>query len=406
MHHECTDEQLIQTVEAYKRLGTQEATASELDLARSTIQNRLRKAAKRGFLLDHPPAMPGFQISQVTTTPNGGKFIQQELEPGEEFKVRDGLKITGETAFVDEENKTLRKWILTREDKHRTLEIIREAVAAFTTELPRADPVIVPGPSNDDLLNQYTVTDLHFGMLSWKEETGADYDLKLAEQLLLDWFTSAIRMSPDASTAVLAQLGDLLHHDSHLSVTPTHANVLDADSRLQKIIRTVIRTLRRIIKMLLEKHQKVHLIMADANHDPASGAWLREMFAAFFENEPRITVDSTASTYYMLEHGETSLFYHHGHKRKLEDVDTVFAGKFREAYGRTKYSYAHIGHKHSDQLKSTNLMKVEQHETLAAPDAYTANGGWLAPRSAKVITYSKRFGEVSRITIRPEMVMK
>jgi len=158
--------------------------------------------------------------------------------------------------------------------------------------------------------------------------------------------------------------------------------------------------------MLLEKHQRVHLIMADANHDPASGAWLREMFTAFFENEPRITVDNTAGTYYMVEHGETSLFYHHGHRRKLEDVDSVFAGKFREAYGRTKYSYAHIGHKHSDQLKSTNLMKVEQHETLAAPDSFAANSGWISNRSAKVITYSKRFGEVGRIIIRPEMVLR
>ena len=32
-------------------------------------------------------------------------------------------------------------------------------------------------------------------------------------------------------------------------------------------------------------------------------------------------------------------------------------------------------------------MKVERHETLAAPDAYAANGGWLSGRSAKVITY-------------------
>jgi hypothetical protein len=156
--------------------------------------------------------------------------------------------------------------------------------------------------------------------------------------------------------------------------------------------------------MLLAKHQHVHVVMADANHDPASGAWLREMFAAFYEDEPRVTVDSTASTYYCYEWGETSLFMHHGHKRKVADVDSVFAGKWREIYGRTRFSYAHLGHLHSDELKSTNLMKVERHETLAAPDAYAANGGWLSGRSAKVITYSKRRGEVFRSTLSAEMV--
>jgi hypothetical protein len=281
---------------------------------------------------------------------------------------------------------------------------MRAVVEAFKTELPRAEPAPAPKPGNTNLLNQYTVTDLHFGMLSWKEETGSDYDLKIAEQLLLDWFAAAIRQSPDASTAILCQLGDLLHHDAHESVTPAHRNVLDADSRLPKMIRVVIRTMRRVIAMLLEKHERVHIVMADANHDPAGGAWLREMFATFFEDEPRVTVDNNAGTYYVYEFGETSLFYHHGHKRKIGNVDSVFAGKFRETYGRTKFSYAHLGHLHSDELKSTNLMKVERHETLAAPDAYAANGGWLSDRSAKVITYHKQFGEVGRITLSPEMV--
>jgi hypothetical protein len=256
-----------------------------------------------------------------------------------------------------------------------------------------------------DLLNQYSVMDAHFGKLAWGEETGSDYDLKIAEQMYLDWFAMAIRLSPEAATGILAQLGDLLHHDSHLSVTPTHAHVLDADSRLQKVIRVVIKTLRRIVRMMLEKYEHVHLIMADANHDPAAEAWLREMFAAFFEDEPRITVDRSPSTYYAYEFGLTSLFYHHSHKRKPSVVDNVFASRFREIYGRTKFSYAHLGHRHSDALLSGNLMKVEQHETLASPDAHEANGGWPLGRSAKCITYSKHFGEVGRGTITPEMIM-
>lgn len=99
-----------------------------------------------------------------------------------------------------------------------------------------------------------------------------------------------------------------------------------------------------------------------------------------------------------------TLFYHHGHRRGVGNVNSVFVGKYREAYGRTRFSYAHVGHKHADELKSTNLMKVEQHETLAAPDAYAANGGWLSGRSAKAIFYHARFGYVGRVVLTPEMV--
>jgi hypothetical protein len=45
-----------------------------------------------------------------------------------------------------------------------------------------------------DLLNLYVLTDAHFGKLAWGEETGSDYDLKIAEQMYLDWFSMANRV--------------------------------------------------------------------------------------------------------------------------------------------------------------------------------------------------------------------
>lgn len=403
-----TDEILQETVRVFlAKNRNQTQTADALGIDRRTMPHRLKRAAERGFFLSDvpPPAMPSFRISQVTDSPHG-RFIQQKPEHGEQFEVPAGHLIKGVSALVDQSGNEILKWVKTREDAGAQQAAMEAVVAAFASELHRAEPVVAPDPKNNDLLNQYTITDLHFGMLSWREETGADYDLKIAEQLLLDWFSQAIRLSPDAHTAVLAQLGDLLHYDSHESVTPTSRHVLDSDSRFQKMIRVAIRTMRHVVQWLLQKHQRVIIIMCDDNHAPASSAWLREMFSVVFENEPRVTVDCSADTYYVVEWGETSLFYHHGHKRKIADVDSVFAGKFRDTYGRTKFSYAHIGHLHSDELKSTNLMKVERHETLAAPDAYAAKGGWLSGRSAKVITYSKRFGEVGRITLTPEMVAR
>ncbi len=71
-------------------------------------------------------------------------------------------------------------------------------------------------------------------------------------------------------------------------------------------------------------------------------------------------------------------------------------------FGRTKYSYAHMGHLHHIDVKENQMMVVEQHSTLAAKDAHSARGGYLSQRGASVITYSKHEGEVARATIRPE----
>ena len=400
-----SNEELLRRLEVIQEHGKGMKSARLLDMTTGGINHTLRLAAERG-LLGPEETKPGFVIRSISTPHADGSWVRQVKEPGEKFEPPASHLIKGVSALVDAEGRTVQQWIKTREDDVAREAAIKAAIEALKSKIPRELPVAYRRhPTNDDLLNQFTVTDLHLGCLAWSEETGGDdYDLKIAEQLLVDWFAAAIYMSPPAKTAVFAQLGDLLHHDSHLSITPTHAHVLDADSRFQKIVRVVIRTLRRVIAMLLDKHEHVHLVMCDANHDPAAGCWLREMFAAFFENEPRITVDSSAGTYYAYEHGLTGLFYHHGHRRKINDVDSVFAGRFREMFGRTKYAYAHVGHLHSDELKSTNLMKVERHETLAAPDAYAANGGWISGRSAKVITYSRLHGEVGRITLTPEMV--
>jgi hypothetical protein len=404
-----SDNILAEAVEAYNNNGKDQTKAARVcGVARSTFQNRLHRAAERG-LLGTEPVLPGYVIKKTSTQlgPDGElqrEWIQQSKAPGEVFEVPAGHTVKGVSALVDAQGRVIQQWTKTNEDRASQIIALRTMVDTLKEDLPRIEPTAGPAWINADLLNNYIICDSHFGMLSWKEETGADYNLRIAEQLLLDWFSAAIAMSPAAHTGVFAQLGDLAHHDSLESVTPAHRHVLDADSRLQKIIRVIIRVIRQIISMLLKKHQHVHIIMASGNHDPASSAWLREMLAAMYENEPRISVDSSPSLYYAYEWGKTALFYHHGHKRNVSNVDTVFAGMFREMYGRCTKSFAHIGHLHSDEGKTTNLMKVERHETLAAPDAFAAGGGWLSGRSAKVITYTKNGGEVFRSILSPEMV--
>lgn len=398
-----TDEQIDEAVQALAAHGNQCAAASALGLARSTLQARLRRAAERG-LMGTEPVLPGFAIKSIAGKTESGEWIKQTREAGEVYEAPAGHMIKGESALVDPDGRVVQKWVKTRADTDGQLAAFTAMVDALKEDLPRVTIMPPPVSVESDLLNQFVVTDNHFGMLAWAEETGSSYDLKIAEQLLLDWFAAAIAGAPQAHTAVLAQLGDLMHHDALESVTPAHRHVLDADSRLQKVIRVVIRTVRRIIDMLLQKHQHVHVVMASGNHDPASSAWLREMLAAMYENEPRITVDNSPMLYYAYEWGKTLLLYHHGHRRGVQNVDATLAGIFREQYGRSLYAYAHVGHRHSDEGRKSSLMYIEQHETLAAPDAYAAGGGWLSGRSAKRVTYHKEWGEVGRDTMRPEMV--
>src|SRR5690606_14681145 len=133
-------------------------------------------------------------------------------EPGEPFQLPDGHAVKGVSALVDADGRVIQQWVKTREEDEVQRQSLEAMVAVLKEDLPRLEPTPAPSIDYELLANQYTVTDSHFGMKAWRQETGADYDLRIAEQLLLDFFAAEISQSPKGHTALLAQLGDLMHH--------------------------------------------------------------------------------------------------------------------------------------------------------------------------------------------------
>jgi hypothetical protein len=316
----------------------------------------------------------------------------------------DPFIVRGTSTYFNKDGKPTGQWVKTKLDDDKLQAMMLAAVEGLKDEITPSLPIDGPDHCNTLLCNTYVITDYHLGMLAWSEETGEDWDIKIAEDLLIKWFQQAILMAPNAETAIFAQLSDFLHFDGMEAVTPASKHLLDADTRFAKLVRVAIRVLRQVIAMLLMKHAKVHIIMADANHDPVSQIWLREMLAVLYEQEPRITVDTSPNPYNVFEFGNVMLGFHHGHKRKPANVSEVFAAQFREIYGRTKYTYIHTGHMHHLEVKENPMMIVEQHRTLSPADAYAARGGWLSGRDASVIVYHREYGEVSRFTINSDML--
>lgn len=380
MAQRISDDDLQDTINAYHGNGkNQVITAQHLGIARSTLQNRLELAAERG----------------IKFQPINSHAIGQSLKGVSQYYKRDPK--TGEAIPAG-------FWVKGSKDAEAMRAALDAVVKSMCEDIPRQKLTPPPKHTNSDLASLYVITDYHFGQLSWGEETGADWDLKIAEETLIKWFSTAISLAPDSKVGVLAQLGDFMHTDGWLAMTPTSGNLLDADSRFPKIVQTCVRALRSVVNLMLLKHDEVHLILAEGNHDLASSVWLRTMFAALYENEPRVKVDTSSIPYYCFEWGQTALFFHHGHKRKVEDLSMVFTGLFREVIGRTKYAYGHSGHMHHQHVKEDQIMVMRQHPTLAAMDAHSARLGYRSLRTAPVITYSKKFGRVAETEVSPEMV--
>jgi hypothetical protein len=374
-----TDEQIIAALNEAK--GVMPA-AKLLGCNRNSLQKRLARMRNAGIEL---PTSTVYPIMPAGQKLRGVSSLQKVKDP-----------ISGETVM---------QWVKTREDATQVETSVRAALDAMKEEVPRYEGSdLEPLNPSTRLASLVTITDYHMGMYSWAEEAGDDWDMQIAEDLLVEWFRLALEQCPSSHLGILAQLGDFLHYDSLDAVTPRSGHNLDADSRAQKMIRVGIRVLRRIIGMMLDKFVEVRVLMAEGNHDPIGSAWLRETFRLYYENEPRVTVDDSPDPYYAVQWGAIGLFFHHGHLKKAEQLDRVFARKFRSIYGESTRCYGHCGHLHHKVVMETSLMHIEQHPTLAAADAYASRSGFLSDRGAAIITYDKEYGEVGRVSVTPDMV--
>jgi len=369
-------------IEVINRLGSMRAAARELGVAKNAVQEsmlRLRNAAAaRGYA-------PEFDL-------------QHPVAPGQMLKGTSTLYKDGQPVL---------QWVKTRVDAAQLEEFMRAAAAAMAEELPRARPAKAPRATLDKLASVYTLTDSHVGALCWHRENLAangDWDLAIAERTLTGCFEHMVKASPPARVGIVAQLGDFLHSDGLEAKTPTSGHILDQDGRFPKVVQSAIRILRRVIGFALERHEKVVVLMAEGNHDLASSVWLRAMFKALYENEPRVEVIDSELPYYVYQHGETMLAWHHGHLKKNDQLPLLFAAQFPKVWGGTTRRYAHTGHRHHFEEKEHSGMTVVQHSTLAARDAYAARGGWMSERQCTAITYHSEFGQVCRNTVTPEML--
>lgn len=370
----------LEFLEAIDKHGTQRKAADALGVSKGTISNALEKLKKRAALQGYAPD------HDMTRT------------------VPDGFMVKGVSTYYNAEGKPSAQWVKSSVDADRQRAIFQAAADAMAEELPRVPPMKAPTQARADLATVYTLTDSHVGALAWRDEGGADWDLKIAEATLVGCFERMIAASPASRVGVVAQLGDFLHADGIMPVTPTSGHILDADGRFTKVVQVAVRVLRKVVDLALAKHDKVVVLMAEGNHDISSSIWLRTMFAALYENEPRIEVIDSPLPYYAIQHGETMLCWHHGHLKKNDQLPLLFASQFPQMWGLTTKRYAQCGHRHHAEEKEHSGMLVIQHPTLAARDAYAARGGWIAERQATAITFHSKYGLIERNTVTPEMM--
>lgn len=392
------DELAQQTVEAYRANdGNAAAAARSLNWPVNTFKDRLKIAAKRG-MLGPVQTLPGFAIRSISTK-EGDSWVRQAQEPGEEFAVPDGHIVKGVSALLDADGRTVQQWVKTREGN---APLLTDAIKAAFEAYEPAPLVPAPEYTNGDLLTVYPIADLHLGMFSWAKETGADYDLKIAAELLRSSMNSLVARSANSKDAIVLDLGDYFHSDNSRNQTARSGNALDVDTRYAKVIQLGFELVIQCIELALQKHDFVEYRKTPGNHDDETSLMLAVAVAAHFRTNDRVLVDTSPSRFYMRQHGACMIAATHGDMLKMGDMAGFVAANWPEAWGKTRFRYGYTGHIHNEKTLAVNTLRglrAESFNTLAAKDAWHAGEGYQSPRNMVSITLHKERGEVDRFTV-------
>lgn len=433
-HATLTRQQAQEAHDALQRFGTQPAAAAALGITRPALQRRLRaheQYAKQQA--QQPPydieslrpfaSMRQLEFLAALETAHGNlddaadelcvdvatmrtsldrlrvEAAKRGVSPEHDMvhPCPPGFAVKGTSTYYGDDGKPRGQWVKTREDAAAQFEMLKEAVSVLADEVRGLSPhVAMPGHSDDDLLAVVPIGDPHFGMLAWARECGDDFDSDIARRLALGAIDRLMQSGPAAKTAIILPLGDVFHINDQTNVTPGHKHQLDADSRFVKVLGVGIEAYRHIVLRALAKHENVIVRFVSGNHDPSAIWALAYSTAAYFANDPRVTVDLSPSKFWFHRFGRVLIGATHGDTVKPAGMLGVMAADRAEDWGLTRHRYFYYGHIHHSSRQEFPGLLTESFRTLAPKDAYAAAHGYRAGRDMVLIVHHREHGEIER----------
>ena len=335
------------------------------------LQRIKMKAAKQGYSPDHDMTKP----------------------------VPDGFVVSGVSTYYNDEGKATGQWVKSRLAADDRLKALQEAIADAVAEYKggvKPAKQLKQKHDGSNYMVAIPIGDPHIGMYAWSEEAGEDFDTNIARDDLLNASRSLFNASPDADKCLIANLGDFFHSDNQSNRTARSGAALDVDTRWARVLKLGCMVMVDMIHLALKKYPEVEVINAIGNHDDHSAVMLSAFLSAYFNDEPRVTVQPTTAKFHYVKFGKCLIGVTHGDTIKHGDLGELMATDQAEDWGSTEHRMWFVGHIHHSRKTELRGCTVESFRTLAAKDAWHAAKGYRSGRDMNAIVLHKEYGEVAR----------
>ena len=328
-----------------------------------------------------------------------GKALAKELTS----RVADGFQLKGYSQFT----KTKAGepiWLKTQSAEHDYWKGVTDALKSVRDDPPVLLTKFQPPEQQSDLIPWLQIGDAHIGMLASEEETGANFDISIAENEICAAATALLDQVQPCDRIVVNDLGDGTHYETFKSMTEASGHSVDFDTRYWKMIRSYIRLTRFIIEKALSKCAKVDYIVNQGNHSRSNDVWMAETVRALYDHTDRVTVLNNQTPFIAYRMGKTLVMIHHGDKCRPEKLRDVMSSDFESDWGESTFRYIDGGHVHHSQRKELAGCVFESWNNLAPRDKYAHDAGYRSKQCMSLVVRSRTYGEVSRFVMPIEKV--
>jgi hypothetical protein len=279
----------------------------------------------------------------------------------------------------------------------------------FLEDLKRISPKVPlnkkSASNNNGKLLEITVFDLHFGKVSWHEETGENYNINIASERFnncIDYFIE-LHKDQNIEKILFPISNDFFNSDrSHPFNSTTSGTPQEEDTRWQN-------TFRKGRELLINNIQKLSQIapvevkVIPGNHDYERSFYLGDSLEGWFHNNQNVTIDNNPSPRKYSIFGKNLIGFTHGNNEKVTDLPMIMAQENPVDWAMTHYREFHLGHLHhkkESKFNATNELQgvmIRYMSSLSGTDSWHHKKGYIGARkSAEAFLWDSEKGLLSQ----------
>ena len=231
--------------------------------------------------------------------------------------------------------------------------------------------------SNDNIMIEINICDLHLGKLAWNGDTGEDYDYKIATKSFNFIIENNIKKIKEykPEKILFVWCNDFFNADG-ITQTTTGGTPQSCDLRWQKLFMVGCDLLVNAIETL-KQYAPVESFYVASNHARQAEFYALCYLDAWFRNDDNVIIHTNCKSRYYYKYGINMIGFSHSYYEKKTNLKNLMSVEEPKMWAATKYREFHFGHYHKEMVDEEGGVIMRWLPAMTGTDNYHYDRGYL-----------------------------